>query len=920
MEIECLGDQDVIRFLEGRSDKTEIDRIDFHLDKCLDCRQIIGALGSNAETYCHNTSLQPGEKLASYTILRRVGRGAMGEVYEAEDESLQRQVALKLIHAVDSKDSIRDEARVIAQINHPNVVTVYEVGEHQGILFIAMEFVIGQTLSEWIEKDHPLSSLLDVLIQAGDGLYAAHRSDIVHRDFKPDNILVGEDGRVRVTDFGLATPESESFIHGTSQLRDPLVSSKGELIGTPAYMSPEQFRGEKATHLSDQFAFGIVCWEVLFKQMPFSGQSIEALSKAVIDGQMRGTQTGNRKNRQLKHVFAKMLSSLDTHRFESMSQVLLRLREIQKPPIKRKALLAASAIGVSAALMFSLQNKSAPAVSCDQGNAQIAPIWNQNIKASLTANLESKSNWQDAIQNIDNYSEQWAQSADAACHATHIDGSQSSELLDRRQLCLDSKKNDFSGLIHVLQAGEPIKNVLSATKQLPSIDECEDTQRLLSLVPPPATQVDRERLAHIEKKLAETYAFQTTGDTPQAIKNYPSIIQESEDFGYKPLLAKALFRYGDALSSERDQQKTKEVVERALTTATAAGDDHLAAEAAIQLFSTIGFSKGTEAAQIWGELASASIDRTGNDPSLRSDLMLRQAEQKQKDGKSEEALRLFRECCALRERVSGSNDISQFACQTGAGQSASSLNLIDESIKHNEKAIEVVKAHGTTKGSLIGMPLISLADSYAELGDYPHAIQSASEALALFIGEYGEGHPWVAYARVGLGYHTLKSGKAAESISHLEKAVEENTATLGADHLNTAYSVVGLADALFELGQIRRSYTLYKSTESVLATLEAASETELRVAKHLGLGRIALLKSKTKQAEFELSAAVELLEQSTVSPYLSGRAYFELAKLSRLQKKNEQANELARLALLDFKKRDALSKEEGAVRIWLDKI
>ena len=256
-------------------------------------------------------------RIGRYVILHRLGAGGMGVVYAAYDPDLERKVALKVVRnnkhqASAGRARIVREAQAMAQVSHSNVVHVYEVGQDQsqrnGPVFIAMELVDGVSMVEWQRRNpsHSAASIqarLRLYLQAAQGLLAAHRLGIVHRDFKPDNVLVGDDGRVRVVDFGLAralqgdrtgatTTGTEAVAAAGAELGadktasglSPRITAFGSILGTPGYMSPEQARGEPADARSDQFSFCIALYEALYQQLPFPGETFDSFAKNLFAG------------------------------------------------------------------------------------------------------------------------------------------------------------------------------------------------------------------------------------------------------------------------------------------------------------------------------------------------------------------------------------------------------------------------------------------------------------------------------------------------------------------------------------------------------------------------------------------------------------------------------------------------------------
>ena len=235
-------------------------------------------------------------KIGRFLLIRELGSGGMGSVYSAYDEQLDRKVALKLLKtqragSLKQRHLIVREARAAARVSHPNVISIYEVNEADGQIHIAMEYVEGQTLRQWQRQEkRPWRELLGMYLQIGEGLKAAHAANIVHRDFKPENVLLGKDGRPRVVDFGLAqvgTDERESSLDldGNQPLlpRDngQRITLTGVVAGTPGYMSPEQYRGEPIDQRSDQWSFCASLFEALYGFLPFAGRTIRELTQSV---------------------------------------------------------------------------------------------------------------------------------------------------------------------------------------------------------------------------------------------------------------------------------------------------------------------------------------------------------------------------------------------------------------------------------------------------------------------------------------------------------------------------------------------------------------------------------------------------------------------------------------------------------------
>ncbi len=292
----------------------------------------------------------PGKQLGRYTLGERLGAGAMGVVYRAEDSELGRHVALKLLHQPDATltDRLVREARSMAQVNHPNVVAVYDVGESDGASYIAMELVEGQSLRAWQTTPHGVNEIVEAYIAAGRGLAAAHAAGIVHRDFKPDNCLVGgADGRVRVTDFGLAAARPSG---GTVMptIGDVNLTTSGSVLGTPAYMAPEQFTGGNVDARTDQFNFCVSLYEALYGQRPFAGKTFPELGENVCEGRVRPAPATSKVSGALRAIILRGLAVKPGDRFPTMEYLLVELGRDRARPWRVTALAAAAVAGVLA--------------------------------------------------------------------------------------------------------------------------------------------------------------------------------------------------------------------------------------------------------------------------------------------------------------------------------------------------------------------------------------------------------------------------------------------------------------------------------------------------------------------------------------------------------------------------------------------
>ncbi|MGZ3406978.1 MAG: serine/threonine-protein kinase, partial [Polyangia bacterium] len=380
----CLDESTVTAFVERRLPPSSLAPVREHADSCASCRKLIAAatrvlLASSEDGRADGTTstlpraavvgkgapaFGAGECIGRYRVLEVLGAGGMGVVYGAFDPELQRKVALKLVRAefaeldAELRARLVREAQAMARIRHPNVITVFDVGTFDDRLFVAMEIIDGTTLTSWqAERTRSVDEILRVFAAAGAGLAAAHDVGLVHRDFKPDNILIGVDGRVSVMDFGLARPVAAAL---TAEVEEPsspdaALAIEGELthagavVGTPAYMAPEQMRGEPPDGRADQFSFCVALFEALYGVRPFPGKALGELERAILDGQrLRPRRKGV--PRAVRRALARGLAGDPSSRFSSMSELLPALAPSR--PVARSwravaiaALAAAGAVG-----------------------------------------------------------------------------------------------------------------------------------------------------------------------------------------------------------------------------------------------------------------------------------------------------------------------------------------------------------------------------------------------------------------------------------------------------------------------------------------------------------------------------------------------------------------------------------------------
>ena len=339
----CLSPDDIVELLEGRLPAVASAAREDHAQGCDACRALL------AESARAAFPPGPAPEGGRYQIVRPIGAGGMGVVYEARDLELHRPVALKMLRPSGAAAALRErllgEARAMARLSHPNVLAVHDVGTLGDAVFLAMELVEGQTLTAWLaQRKRSWREVLEVFLAAARGLSAAHAAGLVHRDFKPDNVLVGDDGRVRVTDFGLARTSGVP-LDGAAR-----VVAASSRAGSPAYMAPEQMRAGPIDARADLFSFCVALHQGLFGMRPFAGETLAALEKSILRGELVPGSGGA--PARLRKAVLRGLRAAPSDRYPSMDALIAALEQARRPAVAVPLATLLATLAVAAALLW----------------------------------------------------------------------------------------------------------------------------------------------------------------------------------------------------------------------------------------------------------------------------------------------------------------------------------------------------------------------------------------------------------------------------------------------------------------------------------------------------------------------------------------------------------------------------------------
>ncbi len=590
-------------------------------------------------------------RLGRYVMLQELGQGGMGVVCAAYDQELDRKVAIKLLHGQGDEQALVRlvrEAQALARLSHPNVVQIYEIGEFEQLRFLVMEFVDGVTLREWLRSEpRSQAEILAVFDGAGRGLAAAHAEGLVHRDFKPDNVMIHRDGRALVMDFGLAragtgrSPASHQLSEPTltqdslgaagsmtsgslgNQLSVELTRT-GSLLGTPAYMAPEQFRGLETDAKTDQFAFCVASWEALTGARPFVGDNLAALSLAVTTGTITATAATAGLPSWIRNHLERGLASDPALRWPTMDALLAALRD--DPTRRRRGGFAALGVGVAGlALALGLtlaseRERVATLSSCEAEGQAIQAEWTDAERTTIEAAFVASDlpmaadTWARAQLAMATYAQAWTELRTEACIETRIeherDPSEYAALAD----CLDQHRTVFATLIETWHAPtrRQIAGAASAARNLPPLSACSDPALLAARVELPKTPDARARVAMLRHRLDRAKALRLAFDYAAGLAEAEIALAEAEAFGWPPIVAEARLVVARLHESLGHYDLAQTAMTQAFTEAGAAGDDLLALDAATSLIFLVGHRLGRpESGLVWSEISAMLIGRLG---------------------------------------------------------------------------------------------------------------------------------------------------------------------------------------------------------------------------------------------------------------------------------------------------------------------
>jgi tetratricopeptide (TPR) repeat protein len=944
----CPSEDTLLLFLGGQLPAPDAAAVERHVDECAACSELLAAVGRGLSLDGQPSAppADPGEptnggatralharatSVDRYILLGPLGAGGMGVVYAAYDAELDRRIALKLLRpdregtarVAETQARLLREAQALARLQHPNVVAVYDAGTFGDEVFVAMELVDGVTLARWLRDERrSWRDIVGVFAQAGAGLAAAHAAGLVHRDFKPDNVLVGKDGRARVVDFGLARPPlplaDAAAAEPAPQPEPPeaALTRTGAVMGTPAYMSPEQRRGAAADARTDQFSFCVALHEALHGARPGGAERPLPSHERRIPAHVR-------------RALRRGLSDSPGARYPSMAALLA---DLTRSPW-RKRVLTVAAVAAAAAFVAGGLGYRAHVVrerrQCEGAAGQLAGVWDeprrQRAQAAFVATgaPHAAEQWRRVAVGLDRHAASWVASWTDSCEATR-DGRQPAHVGVMRAACFDWRREEMRVLGSLLERPDAamVERASLVTRRLGAISECNSTKVLSRRPRPPRDPVLRARVDAVRTQLMEALLLYYAGKPREALAATRLAEANARATGDRATEAEALHALGQMLIYAEDRVASETVTWQAVAAAEASGHDEVKAEALVSLAWLLGTGAGRNPlrlaeAERYGSLAGAAISRLGGEmPRLEAALVHNLGVIAGARGRYAEAQRLMERALQIRGREADEFGalptqymLAVFLMRQGHLAAAASLHE------------DVVARRGQQYGRdhpLVVLSQGALAETRALQGRCADALLVAHRTLdlgrrgvAASPATRGEAHAISSRCLAAAGRLDAALGEARRAVTIMEEG-------LGPRDPRLAECLDDLGAVLRQSGQLAAALVQHRRALAVLDASVEPDHPDAARSLH-GIGLTLLAQGQPAAAVAPLERALAIRARAAIAPADVAATRFALAQaLAGAGRDPARAGALARQS------RDGYAEAEGpheqaraAVDRWL---
>jgi tetratricopeptide (TPR) repeat protein len=873
------------------------------------------------------------QRIGRYTVRRRLGVGGMSVVYEAFDERLARAVALKLMLVGDAgsdRERLRREAQALARLNHPNVVEVFEIGEHDDKPYVAMALIEGHALDRWLRlQPRSPAEIVEVFVQAGEGLAAAHAQGLVHRDFKPGNVLVGNDGRVRVVDFGLVresgTVEPSSSIDRRSRERiaveisgsslpsaawKELLTRTGAMMGTPAYMSPEQLGGLAAGPASDQFAFCVALFESLHDQHPFVFDgNWQQLPYNVLEGRMqRPRRTDRRVLPRLDEIVRRGLALRPEARWPAMDVLLQELRRglDRRGPRRASIVVGVGGVALGLGLLHGTVQPPAPD-HCEEGAATMRAVWSSEARDDLrqtwlgTGLPGAADTWTRVDARLQTYADDWW-----AIHRSACDGP--SHVVSTAT-CLAHVAGGLQTQLQVMAEPDEslLHNAVEMVGQLSSLDRCR-----ASLEAPPGEPAFDDPPWQKELELADARLW--AGQHAEATRLVEALLARADREGSARLVAEAKLRQGYLHMYRSEIGEAAAAFEEAYLGAKPLGHDALAADAALALLRLFGERLYRPAeANRWSGHARAETERVG-DPLLTVRYLNASGRALRSAGELEQALAQHQEALAQQRALPSAKPSEQAISHFHIGSTLGLLGRGAEGRVHLEEALRIQEQTLGPRHPHVAVTLTNLGVFLFYEGDYDEALATLEESLEIAEEAYPDSTAvgWITLLNICMIH--VREHRLAEAAQVLRRYLDVYQRSREAVDIDPVHvEAISCEIAMYEGEHERalpRCERAVELQEAVLASGEAMSAEAMGIRPLVTLGNVL---SRLGRLDEALAAHRRALELSQQAPHAT-RGH----RLNIHQEDAVAAHQLARVLVMMGRDAEALPMFERARADYLE--
>ncbi len=884
---DCPSDSALVAFAHGSAHPSARAALEVHVESCASCLEALAVLlqesegaGSDSAAAANADEHDWIEDAVShrYVLLDPLGEGAMSVVHAAYDRKLNRRVALKVFKEGGSSPSdplghtIR-EARALAKLTHPNVVTIHDVGLlPDDRVFIAMAFMGGGTLLQWLRGGkRRWPEVLELLLAAGDGLAAAHAMGVVHRDFKPANVMLDLRGTAHVVDLGLADhwqPQqtlvdgSESLDGGTSS-----VGTRGTTTfkGTPAYASPEQWRRGEVDPRSDQFSFCVVLFESLYGVHPFGGETAERRREAVLEGNVVEPPSGADVPGWIHRCVLRGLQVDPDARYDSMAELLVALR--QDPSRARRRLALAGGVVVLAGLGLGgvqlrgrLQRRA-----CELQGDAIGEVWGPGRRqeigdsASVSSTSATRADFARIADLLDQYADAWAQQRTQSCVATRVEGTMKPELEDRASQCLDAGRDRLEAVVESLTESEPrmLALVRGSATLLPRLEPCADPAYLLPRTSGTEDPVHADAAREIRRRLHRATVARVAGRLDVARERSELLLAEAQALDEQSLVARAKLGLAAVLFKQGECEQPSEGQRDAYFLAGSIRDRETQADAALAIMRSEERCGRPEVALAWGRHAQMALANLNQPEDLRH-ARLHSSTGYIYEGTNRypQAEREYRASLVIRLRLLGESHPDVAELYEALGKLERLRGNIDQALVLYERALAIFdRVLGEDSGAS-GQTWTAIGSSYKQRGDHAQAADAYTRSLRIKELALGPTHLSVAYTLHSIGLLQLAQDRYAEALPVFERAISIAGQGLPSDHPHLATMLSSVARAHMNLGDETRALAMYERAAAVSGELSSSSDASIRANMAVVLLRLhrydeALASSEAAAAVFE---------------------------------------------------------------------